>query len=123
MTFNAPAIPGPGQFSSVVEQRFCKPSVVGSSPTTGSTLWHERSVNSSKDYMSKKIGKTHHCTVCRKPITDPRDGNFLWLPNSPWFEPFFTHKRCHFAFAYDRQACGDLVFSKELSVAISMGLA
>ena len=25
------------QFSSVVEQRFCKPSVVGSSPTTGST--------------------------------------------------------------------------------------
>jgi hypothetical protein len=26
------------QFSSVVEQRFCKPSVVGSSPTTGSIL-------------------------------------------------------------------------------------
>ena len=26
----------PGQFSSVVEQRFCKPSVVGSNPTTGS---------------------------------------------------------------------------------------
>src|ERR1700722_6918608 len=26
-----------GQFSSVVEQRFCKPSVVGSNPTTGST--------------------------------------------------------------------------------------
>ena len=25
-----------GQFSSVVEQRFCKPSVVGSNPTTGS---------------------------------------------------------------------------------------
>ena len=29
---------GFGQFSSVVEQRFCKPSVVGSSPTTGSSL-------------------------------------------------------------------------------------
>src|SRR5207247_6464603 len=29
------------QFSSVVEQRFCKPSVVGSNPTTGSSssLW------------------------------------------------------------------------------------
>src|SRR5436190_17404542 len=27
---------GSSQFSSVVEQRFCKPSVVGSSPTTGS---------------------------------------------------------------------------------------
>ena len=27
-----------GQFSSVVEQRFCKPSVVGSNPTTGSIL-------------------------------------------------------------------------------------
>ena len=27
-----------GQFSSVVEQRFCKPSVVGSSPTTGSNF-------------------------------------------------------------------------------------
>lgn len=26
-----------GQFSSVVEQRFCKPSVVGSNPTTGSS--------------------------------------------------------------------------------------
>src|ERR1043166_272807 len=26
------------QFSSVVEQRFCKPSVVGSSPTTGSNF-------------------------------------------------------------------------------------
>src|SRR5947207_15719852 len=26
------------QFSSVVEQRFCKPSVVGSSPTTGSSF-------------------------------------------------------------------------------------
>jgi hypothetical protein len=26
------------QFSSVVEQRFCKPSVVGSNPTTGSTF-------------------------------------------------------------------------------------
>src|SRR5881394_1429728 len=29
---------GLSQFSSVVEQRFCKPSVVGSSPTTGSTF-------------------------------------------------------------------------------------
>jgi hypothetical protein len=29
------------QFSSVVEQRFCKPSVVGSNPTTGSTSTFE----------------------------------------------------------------------------------
>ena len=33
----------PGQFSSVVEQRFCKPSVVGSNPTTGSTPLRHRS--------------------------------------------------------------------------------
>src|SRR5204862_1425083 len=34
----APTIDSPHgrQFSSVVEQRFCKPSVVGSNPTTGS---------------------------------------------------------------------------------------
>ena len=29
---------GGSQFSSVVEQRFCKPSVVGSNPTTGSSF-------------------------------------------------------------------------------------
>ncbi len=33
-----------GQFSSVVEQRFCKPSVVGSIPTTGS-ICHAPKIN------------------------------------------------------------------------------
>src|SRR5437899_5629063 len=33
----ADCLPERGQFSSVVEQRFCKPSVLGSNPRTGSS--------------------------------------------------------------------------------------
>ncbi len=38
MALNAKEFPLGRQFSSAVEQRFCKPSVVGSIPTTGSNL-------------------------------------------------------------------------------------
>jgi hypothetical protein len=70
------------QFSSVVEQRFCKPSVVGSNPTTGSisNFKHKTAFHLSKNVTGRSASRT---LWTAKPgavtIAKVRIGNFIWI--------------------------------------------
>src|SRR5947207_162772 len=58
------------QLSSVVEQRFCKPSVVGSNPTAGSSSWC---------FRIKELQKSE------RPLSVKLSVNRVRLPNPPQY--------------------------------------
>src|SRR5690242_3450821 len=82
------------QFSSVVEQRFCKPSVVGSSPTTGSILKCECTRGFSEpgtSTSSESSSKTAAPPLCRDHSGEHRQST-LTPGSSSWLR--FRHD-CH----------------------------